>query len=50
MRSEKTVFYGGWWVRDRFGRRCVGVIRCQAPDMKLYRANWEARKNERLSK
>ena len=47
MRREKTVFYGGWWIRDWLGRRVVGVIRCQAPDMRLYRANWEARKAAR---
>ena len=37
---------GGWWIRES-GQRVVARIRCQAPDMRLYRENFNSRMNDK---
>ena len=37
---------GGWWIRES-GQRVVVRIRCQAPDMRLYRENFNSRMNDK---
>ena len=44
VKAEGTI-YGGWWIPDWLGRRVVARIRCQAPDMRLYRENWRRRRS-----
>ena len=38
---------GGWWIRES-GQRVVARIRCQAPDMRLYRENFNSRINDKM--
>ena len=44
-RLERAI-YGGWSGTDRHGRRIRVLARCHAPNMALYRANWNERKRE----
>ena len=44
--DRKTL--GGWWMPDEFGRRVVARIRCQAPDMRMYRENFNSRINDKM--
>ena len=37
---------GGWWIRES-GQRVVARIRCQAPDMRMYRENFNLRINDK---
>lgn len=38
---------GGWWIRES-GQRVVARIRCQAPDMRLYRENFNCRRGRQI--
>jgi hypothetical protein len=44
MKSEKKIFYGGWWVKDWLCRRVVARVKCMAPDWSVYAANVNARR------
>ena len=44
---QKKVVYGGWWIIEWIGRRVVAHTKCQAPDLRLYREDFERRLKSR---
>ena len=47
-RPAYSSIYGGWITVNWIGQRVRAVVRCQAPDMALYRENWETRKRKAM--